>query len=56
MSSQSPADDGAGAAALLVAAMIIVAIIGLILLARGPEDQDHSAVPHVVAALTASAL
>ena len=55
MSSQSPADDGAGAAALLVAAMVIVAIIGLILLARGPESQDHSALPHLVAAVAARA-
>ena len=55
MSSQSPADDGTGAAALLVAAMIIVAIIGLILLARGPESQDHSALPHLVAAIAARA-
>jgi hypothetical protein len=55
MSSQSPADDGAGAAALLVAAMVIVAIIGLILLARGPESQDHSALPHLVAAIAARA-
>ena len=55
MSSRSPADDGAGAAALLVAAMVVVAIIGLILLARGPESQDHSAVPRPVAAITASA-
>ena len=53
MSSQSPANDGAGAAALMIAAIVVVAIIGLILLARGPEDQDHSALPHLVAAITA---
>ena len=55
MSSQSPADDGAGAAALLVAAIVVVAIVGLILLARGPESQDHSALPHLVAAVAARA-
>ena len=55
MSSQSPADDGAGPAALLVAAIVIVAIVGLVLLARGPESQDHSALPHLVAAIAARA-
>ena len=55
MSSQSPADDGAGAAALLVAAIVIVAIIGLILFARGQEEQERSGASLPVAAVLMTA-
>jgi hypothetical protein len=33
----------------------VIAIVLLLILARGPEDQERSAAPAVVAAITASA-
>jgi hypothetical protein len=43
--------DGEGAVGWLVAALIVVAIVGLVLFARGPVDQERSGASLPLAAM-----
>jgi hypothetical protein len=53
-------DDGEtgrviGLLQVIAGLLVVIAIILLLIFVRGPEDQEHSAAPAVVAAIMASA-
>lgn len=44
-------NDSNGAVGWIVIALVVVAIVLLVLLVRGPEGQEHAAIPFLLAAV-----
>ncbi len=55
MNDETPAANGDGISAWVIAAIIVAAIVVLVLFARGPEDQERSATPPTIATILVDA-
>jgi hypothetical protein len=47
---EKPSETGS-TVGLIVAIVVLAALVGMLLLVRGPQDQDHARIPGSVAAI-----